>query len=132
MNKRQVISSLNNIAEELDNQGLYVEAKSITNVMKKLAGVQKVYIMESSAGKGYQQQISKAYNDVKAFMADPTKFPTKFPMYAKNVMRTIENLKLQAANDDGLIGSDKNTVNYEAYDFLTYLNYHLNDASNRL
>ena len=37
MNKRQVISSLNNIAEELDNQGLYVEASSITNIMKKLA-----------------------------------------------------------------------------------------------
>jgi membrane peptidoglycan carboxypeptidase len=37
MNKRQVISSLNNIAEELDNNGLYVEAKSITNVMNKLA-----------------------------------------------------------------------------------------------
>ena len=37
MNKRQVISSLNNIAEELDNNELYLEAKSITNVMKKLA-----------------------------------------------------------------------------------------------
>ena len=37
MNKRQVISSLNYIAEELDNNELYVEAKSITNVMKKLA-----------------------------------------------------------------------------------------------
>ena len=39
MNKRQVISSLNNIAEELDNQGLYVEAKQISNVMKKIAQV---------------------------------------------------------------------------------------------
>ena len=37
MNKRQVISSLNNIAEELDNNGLYVEAKQISNVMKKIA-----------------------------------------------------------------------------------------------
>ena len=37
MNKRQVISSLNNIAEELDNNGLYVEASSITKVMKKVA-----------------------------------------------------------------------------------------------
>ena len=37
MNKRQVISSLNNIAEELDNNGLYVEASTITNVMKKVA-----------------------------------------------------------------------------------------------
>ena len=37
MNKRQVISSLNKIAEELDNNGLYVEAKQISNVMKKIA-----------------------------------------------------------------------------------------------
>ena len=42
MNKRQVISSLNIIAEELDNQGLYVEAKQITNVMTKIAQVQNV------------------------------------------------------------------------------------------
>jgi hypothetical protein len=40
MNKRQVISSLNNIAEELDNIGLYVEASTIANVMKKVAQVQ--------------------------------------------------------------------------------------------
>jgi hypothetical protein len=39
MNKRQVISSLNKIAEELDNNGLYVEASTITNVMKKVAQV---------------------------------------------------------------------------------------------
>ena len=39
MNKRQVISSLNYIAEELDNNGLYVEAKQISNVMKKIAQV---------------------------------------------------------------------------------------------
>ena len=40
MNKRQVISSLSNIAEELDNNGLYVEAKQVTNVMRKIAQVQ--------------------------------------------------------------------------------------------
>ncbi len=37
MNKRQIIASLNNIANELDNSGLYVESNSITSVMKKLA-----------------------------------------------------------------------------------------------
>jgi len=37
MNKRQVISSLNNIAEELDNNGLYIEAKQVANVMRKVA-----------------------------------------------------------------------------------------------
>jgi hypothetical protein len=37
MNKRQVISSLNNIAEDLDNNALYYESNIITNVMKKIA-----------------------------------------------------------------------------------------------
>ena len=37
MNKRQIIVSLNNIANSLDNSGLYKEANSITNVMIKVA-----------------------------------------------------------------------------------------------
>ncbi len=37
MNKRQIIASLNNIANTLDNSGLYKEANTITNVMKRLA-----------------------------------------------------------------------------------------------
>lgn len=37
MNQRQIIASLNNIANELDIIGLYTEANSITKVMIKLA-----------------------------------------------------------------------------------------------
>lgn len=37
MNKRQIIASLNNIANELDYTGLHVEANSITKVMTRLA-----------------------------------------------------------------------------------------------
>ena len=37
MNKRQILASLNNIANVLDNSGLYKEANTITNVMKKVA-----------------------------------------------------------------------------------------------
>ena len=37
MNKRQIIASLNNIANELDFSGLYKEASSLTNVMIKLS-----------------------------------------------------------------------------------------------
>lgn len=37
MNKRQIIASLNNIANTLDNNRLYPEANILTNVMKKLA-----------------------------------------------------------------------------------------------
>jgi hypothetical protein len=37
MNKRQIIASLNKIANELDTTGLHKEANSLTNVMKRLA-----------------------------------------------------------------------------------------------
>lgn len=37
MNKRQIISSLNKIAEDLDNNSLYYESNIITKVMKKIA-----------------------------------------------------------------------------------------------
>jgi hypothetical protein len=37
MNKRQIISSLNNIANSLDNSGFNKEASSLTNLMKRLA-----------------------------------------------------------------------------------------------
>lgn len=37
MNKRKIIASLNKIANELDNNGLYNEANTITKVMSELA-----------------------------------------------------------------------------------------------
>lgn len=37
MNKRQVVGSLQNIADQLDSNGLYNEANQITNVMKRIA-----------------------------------------------------------------------------------------------
>jgi hypothetical protein len=37
MNKRQIIASLNNIANELDNGGLYRESNTVTSIMKRLA-----------------------------------------------------------------------------------------------
>ena len=35
--KRQIIAKINEIANQLDKNGLYVEANTLTNVMKKLA-----------------------------------------------------------------------------------------------
>ena len=37
MNKRQILASLNNIANELDNSNLYKEANTLTKIMMKLA-----------------------------------------------------------------------------------------------
>jgi hypothetical protein len=42
MNKRQIIASLNNIANSLDNSGLFKEANTITKVMIKLAQEDKM------------------------------------------------------------------------------------------
>lgn len=40
MNKKQILASLNMIANELDNTGLYKEANSLTYVMKRIANEQ--------------------------------------------------------------------------------------------
>jgi hypothetical protein len=37
MNKRQIFASLNKIANELDTNGLYNEANTVTKVMSRLA-----------------------------------------------------------------------------------------------
>lgn len=37
MNKKQVVASLNKIANELDDNGLYSEANTVTQVMSKIA-----------------------------------------------------------------------------------------------
>jgi hypothetical protein len=37
MNKKQILASLNKIANELDNTGLHVEANSVTKVMTRLS-----------------------------------------------------------------------------------------------
>ena len=48
MNKRQIIASLNKIANELDATGLYTEANTVTKVMTKLAqGFDPYYEMDS-------------------------------------------------------------------------------------
>lgn len=39
MNKRQILASLNDAANELDNMNLYSEANILTNVMRKIANL---------------------------------------------------------------------------------------------
>ena len=48
MNKRQIIASLNKIANTLDSTGLYKEASSLTNVMKRLVVADEFNISDES------------------------------------------------------------------------------------
>lgn len=57
MNKRQILSSLNNIANQLDNSNLYSEAYTITKVMVKLAEEEKMKTKHS------EEELEKAMSD---------------------------------------------------------------------
>jgi len=72
MNKRQVISSLNKIAEELDNQGLYVEAKQISSVMKKIAqGPLNTPSQEPSGETAKNALFSYTYGEIASSISRP-------------------------------------------------------------
>ena len=48
MNKKQIVASLNKIANELDNNGLYTEASALTTIMSRLAiDVKDLHNMEN-------------------------------------------------------------------------------------
>lgn len=75
MNKRQIVASLNKIANELDKNGLYKEASSVTNVMKRIA----------EDGKGDwrdklltddQRGFLKKQDDVNSFLENPDSYLT--------------------------------------------------------
>jgi len=93
MNKRQIIASLNNIANTLDNDGLYQESSAITNVMKRLAQEDETPQKLSPFDLG-NEDISNIMDDdlnKKQFMMSMRKSATDFAVF---VFRTIEELKL--------------------------------------
>ena len=64
MNKKQIIASLNNIANELDNSNFYLEASTITKVMVKLAEEEK---MKTKHSEEELQEAMSAQGIEKAF-----------------------------------------------------------------
>ena len=63
MNKRTVLASLNKIANELDNNGLYSEASAITKVMKKLAMDMPKYQNDGFAKQDYMPYTDEKNDD---------------------------------------------------------------------
>lgn len=69
MNKRQIIASLNNLANSLDISGLYSEANTITKVMIKLAQEEKMktkYSDDELNEAMSEQGIQKAFETYKS------------------------------------------------------------------
>ena len=93
MNKKYILTSLYKIANTLDNDGLYKEALSLTNVMKKLAEDDETPQKLSPYDLG-NEDISNIMDDdlnKKQFMMSMRKSATDFAVF---VFRTIEELKL--------------------------------------
>jgi hypothetical protein len=76
MNKRQIVASLNNIANELDNNGLYQESNVITNVMNKIA---------------------QATSDLKGDFESKEELDVNKP---RNVVRSISRMIMSLLKDD--------------------------------
>ena len=71
MNKRQIVASLNKIANELDGSGLYNEAYSLTQIMKKIALDMKMDFLESEEdfNDPYVKAVRNAREAVQKFVS---------------------------------------------------------------
>jgi hypothetical protein len=80
MNKRQILASLNDIANSLDNSGLYKEANALSSVMKKVA--QQAPQPQQAYGQQNPQQINpqqtqQLLNENKRLIEEFTKYSDK-------------------------------------------------------
>jgi hypothetical protein len=69
MNKTQIVASLNKIANELDNSGLFREANTVTKVMEKLAAFESVDFSGLEA-KFKEEDAAPLYVKIKKLMKD--------------------------------------------------------------
>ena len=79
MNKKQILASLNYIANNLDNLSLFEEANNITSIMTKIAAE----YFDDLNNPLDPEQIKKEFNEgVEQILAN-----LKLPMYEKNVLK---------------------------------------------
>ena len=90
MNKRQILASLNNIANSLDNSGLYKEANTLSLVMKRVAQVaqpQQTQQMQQPQQSGNIQQL---LNEAKWLGEELTRYREKFYSLFTETERKID------------------------------------------
>ncbi len=94
MNKKQILASLNNIANNLDKNGLYEEANTLTNIMQKVAQMPAPTAPVQPTG--FFQNIGNAFSNIGNTIGQelPTlgqaylnvmKYPAQFALTAPNI-----------------------------------------------
>ena len=86
MNKRQIIASLNNIANELDGTGLYSEANRLTQMMVKLSQAEMPDSELPEDAEAQQGGIEGVLNSVSDFFTGGPKYPGT-PQQKANFMK---------------------------------------------
>jgi hypothetical protein len=75
MNKRQIIASLSNISNQLDNNSLYKEANTLTSVMMKLAQEEtNTFNIRSNQDENYPEMIMQHLFEDKLWPMIPRQF----------------------------------------------------------
>jgi hypothetical protein len=102
MNKRQIISSLNNIANSLDNSGLYKEANALSSVMKKVA-------QQQAQQQAYGQQNPQLNSQQMNLLLDESeRVRNELEHYRDKFMSLFEETKRKI--DSGIPMQEKNGV----------------------
>jgi len=92
MNKRQIIASLNNIANELDDTGLHIEANRLTQLMVKLSQAE---MPESDLPEDVEAQqggIGDFFNNISDRITGGPKYPGTPEQKARFYAKMKENL----------------------------------------
>lgn len=104
MNKRQILASLNKIANELDNTGMHVEANSVTKVMTRLADEFNIETPADERENKRQQIINKSL-DTKVLRSNVPKtflymIPDNSPLVTiREVANAAINMLQEQANE---------------------------------
>lgn len=88
MNKKQIVASLNKIANELDNSGLFREANTVTKVMEKLAAFEGVDFSDTLA-KFQEEDAAPLYVKIKKLMKDQNLLALESGYSAKFVLGRV-------------------------------------------
>ena len=136
MNKRMIIASLSEIAEQLDNSGLYNEANELTNVLIKVSQMQPKMTANEVVYKVLSKMFGKDYNNDKniktkirdknlEIRAELDKLSEQFNLDPQNAQKRLTDFMNKSGwhfeannprmfdNKGGASGYDPNQVNYD-------------------
>ena len=91
MNKRQIIASLNNIANSLDNSGFFKEANALSSVMTKVA--QQVPQNQQAYGQQNPQQNPQPNSQRMNIINESNRLGNELEHYREKFMSLFEETK---------------------------------------